>query len=267
MQMTRIDPAWVKLFATSDVHYRVPGMQDVRVRRNLLAGRDVGEPLSFDLYIANSRQAASFAPVVVLIHGGPISPDWATTPRQWRAFQSIGELLAASGLNAVLFDHRFHRREETDPAMDDIELVLNHIGANAAELGVDASRICLWAFSRGGIFLARYLRDPQASLRCLVAFYAALDADRPELSSACQIEASAGRLPPTLVAAASFEEVQGFKEGLSRFVNAALRKNLPLDLMIHAGGRHGFDVLDDDERTRDILGRTIIFIQNHLGPP
>jgi len=263
--MTRRDPEWVMLFARSDVQYRIPGMKDVRVRRNLLASRDLGEPLSFDLYVANSQEA-DFAPVVVLIHGGPISLDWVTPPSQWRAFQSIGEVLAASGLNAVMFDHRFHEREDTGPAIYDIELVLNHIGANAAELGVDGSRIGLWAFSRGGIFLARYLRDPPASLGCLVAFYAALDAEKPELSLACQTEASAGRLPPMLVAAAGLEDVQGFKEGLGRFMNAALRKNCPLDLMMHAHGRHGFDVLDDDGRTREILERTIEFLQNHLCP-
>jgi hypothetical protein len=108
---------------------------------NLLANRDLAEPVPFDLYIATShQQATSLAPVVVLIHGGPISQDWATTPKQWRAFQSIGELLGASGLNAVMFDHRFHHREETAPTIDDIDVLLTHIGANAIELGVDGSR-------------------------------------------------------------------------------------------------------------------------------
>ena len=264
MRMTRKDPEWVTPFSTCNVQYRVPGMKDVRVRRNLRASRDLAEPVPFDLYVATSQQAASLAPVVVLIHGGPISQDWATTPKQWRAFQSIGELLGASGLNAVMFDHRFHRREETAPAVDDIDVVLTHIETNAIELGVDGSRICLWVFSRGGIFLARYLRNPPVSLRCAVAYYAALDADKPELSSACQIEASAGRLPPMLVAAAGLEDVPGFKDGLSQFVNAALRRNLPLDLMIHARGHHGFDILDDDQRTVDILRRTVEFLQNHL---
>jgi dienelactone hydrolase len=262
--MTKVDPAWVAYFAKTDIHYRAAGMQDVRVWRNLVAKRDVGD-LSFDLYPATSSQTTSVAPVVVLIHGGPISPDWATTPRHWRAFQSIGELVAASGLNAVIFDHRFHQQEEAGPAVADIEFMLAHIGANAAELGVDGSRLCLWAFSRGGIFLARYLKHPPSALRSLVAFYAALDADKPELSLAYQVEASTGRLPPMLIAAAGLEDVPGFKVGLNRFVTAALSRNLPLDLMIHAAGRHGFDVLDDDERTRDILRRTIEFLRKHLG--
>jgi hypothetical protein len=67
-----------------------------------------------------------------------------------------------------------------------------------------------------------------------------------------------------LVAAAGLEEAPGFRDGLSQFVNAALRKNLPLDLMIHARGRHGFDVLDDDRRTVDFLRRTVEFLRNHL---
>src|SRR5262249_28048758 len=42
MQTIRKDPEWVTLFARSDVHYRVTGMKHARVRRNLLASRDLG---------------------------------------------------------------------------------------------------------------------------------------------------------------------------------------------------------------------------------
>jgi len=89
--MAREDPSWVAYFAKTDIHYRVPGMKDgVRVRRNLLAERDLGECVSFDLYQAILAQGASVAPVVVLSHGGPISLDWATTPRHGEHFSRSG---------------------------------------------------------------------------------------------------------------------------------------------------------------------------------
>src|SRR5262249_6275935 len=79
----------------------------------------LAEPLSFDLYVANSQEATGLAPVVVLIHGSPISPDWVTRPRLWRAFQSIGEVLAASellthGLTLTFFDEPQPRSGDAD---------------------------------------------------------------------------------------------------------------------------------------------------------
>jgi hypothetical protein len=39
-----------------------------------------------------------------------------------------------------------------------------------------------------------------------------------------------------------------------------------LDLLTHPEGRHGFDILDDDERTRAILRHTVEFLRGRLAP-
>ena len=53
-------------------------------------------------------------------------------------------------------------------------------------------------------------------------------------------------------------------EATDYFVQQALKKNIEVDLLNHATGQHGFDSRDDDERTRDVLRRTVEFIRIHL---
>lgn len=49
------------------------------------------------------------------------------------------------------------------------------------------------------------------------------------------------------------------EELLDSFVSRALDSNIPLELMNHPQGRHGFDILDDDTRcSRSLLERWIL---------
>jgi hypothetical protein len=56
-------------------------------------------------------------------------------------------------------------------------------------------------------------------------------------------------------------------DALDRFVREALVQNAPLDLLNHREGRHAFDILDDDARSREIISRTLEFLQAHLESP
>jgi hypothetical protein len=51
---------------------------------------------------------------------------------------------------------------------------------------------------------------------------------------------------------------------IDRFIAAALAHNAPLEALNHPEGRHGFDILDDDPRSREIAARTIEFLGTHL---
>jgi hypothetical protein len=51
---------------------------------------------------------------------------------------------------------------------------------------------------------------------------------------------------------------------IDRFIAAALAHDAPLEAIDHPDGRHGFDILDDDPRSRQIAGRTIEFLRTHL---
>jgi hypothetical protein len=53
-------------------------------------------------------------------------------------------------------------------------------------------------------------------------------------------------------------------ETIDLFVREALAGNAMLDVVNHSAGRHGFDILDDDERSREIIARAVAFAQAHV---
>jgi hypothetical protein len=112
----------------------------------------------------------------------------------------------------------------------------------------------------------------------VVAYYAALDIQqkapgsnaalseetRRDLSPLHHVQAQAGRVAPLLVARAGLDH-PFLNAGIDRFVTQALASNAALDLMNHPAGRHGFDILDDDARSREIIARTLEFLRARMG--
>jgi acetyl esterase/lipase len=229
----------------------VPGMEKVSVRRDVVYKTAAGQPLHMDVY--SPPGAAKARPAVILIHGGPIPRLGA---KNMGVYLSYGELLAASGFVAVTFDHRFLAPERANDAAADIADAVANVRKNAASLGVDPERLALWAFSGGGRFLAAPLRERPTWLRAVAAFYAVLD----ERS----LPDDARTLPPILVGRAGLDQPE-LNAGIDRFVQAALDKGVTIDLMNHAQGRHGFDILDDDARSKEVIRRAIDFLGDHLG--
>jgi pimeloyl-ACP methyl ester carboxylesterase len=245
------DPEWIVMAARAHCKYAVPGMDAVEVHPHLSYATRDGVTQRYDQYGAAPGCASK---VVLLVHGGPIPDNLHTTPVDWGLFQSLARLLAASGIVAVMFNHRFFSLDSAPTAMNDIEDLMSHLGAE---------RVCLWVFSGGGSLLARVLRNTPASVQCVVAYYAALAAQTSEFSAVDAIEENVGRIPPILVARAGLDRPQ-LNEAIDRFIAVALRKNATIDVMNHPTGQHGFDFRDDNERTREILARTVEFIQTSV---
>ena len=50
------------------------------------------------------------------------------------------------------------------------------------------------------------------------------------------------------------------------FVQLAIAKNAKIDFSNHSTGHHGFDLLDDNSRSREIIQRTLDFIRAYNSP-
>lgn len=251
---------------------RVPGMDATRARRDVVYRTVGAEPLHMDVY--SPAGTAGARPAVVLVHGGPIP---RTGAKNMGVFLSYGEILAASGFVGVTFDHRFLAPERLADAREDVAAAVGHVRSEAATLGIDPDRLALWAFSGGGPLLAAPLRERPSWLRALVAYYAALDLRQPppgaedtlgperrrEFSAVESLGNDARTAPPLLLARAGLDH-PWINGGIDRFVQEALARGATLDLLTHPDGRHGFDVLDDDARSRQIIERTLAFLRDAL---
>jgi acetyl esterase/lipase len=245
--------------------YSVPGMDQVRARRDLAYRKD--EPaLKMDLYLPKEAPPAGGWPVVVLVHGGPIPAGWA--PKEWGVYRSYGELLAASGLAAVTFNHGLHASADYPRAAADVDVLLAHLRAEARGYGIDPDRVAVWAFSGGGPLLASALAGRAPYLRAAVSYYAFLGppqaaAAEPRLSALELVRPASAPLPPLLIARAGRDDPE-LNASLDAFVTASLASGVTLELLTHPTGRHGFDIYDDDERSRAVIRRTVAFLRENL---
>jgi acetyl esterase/lipase len=252
----------------------VPGMDAVQANRDLVYKTVDGEPLRMDVYSLPGPLRPR--PAVILVHGGPIPKVGA---KNRGVFVSYGELLAASGFVAITFDHRFLAPARLTDAAADVADLVAHVRKRAASLGVDSERLALWAFSAGGPFLAAPLRERPTWLRAVVAYYGLLDLQRPppgvddgitaglrqSFSAVRGLDGDARKAPPILIARAGLDN-PWLNGGVDRFVQVAVAKDATLDVLNHPNGRHGFDILDDDARSRQIIRRTLEFLRDQLAP-
>ena len=265
-------------FVRRRVVYTLPGMDLVRVERNRAYREVAGSRLEMDVYSPAEAARGAALPVVILIHGGPV-PAGASA-KNMGVFLSYGELLAASGLMAVAFSHRFYAASALAEAAGDVAAAVTHARDHAEELGIDRDRVALWAFSGGGPLLSPALRERWPFVRAIAAYYAALDLQVPAPGAGSAITdetrrefsplhhlAAAGEQTPPLFVARAGRDNPWLNASIDRFVQEAIARNAPLELMTHPAGQHGFDILDDDDRSREIIARTLDFLKRRLPHP
>jgi acetyl esterase/lipase len=274
-----MDEATFQAMARMRVVYCLPGMEEGPVCRDVLF-KTVGDlPLKMDLYAPGDLVPGSARPAVIFVSGGDASADTLRT-REIGLYVSYGQLLAASGFVGIVFDHRglegYTRLREVGEDTDDL---VTYVRTHAASLGVDPERLCIWAFSAGPIYgLRTAFRTAPPYIRCAIAYYGGMsllnktyfhytEEEEPlfrEFSPASYLLETPDSIPSLFVARAALDR-PFLNESIDEFVQLAVAKNVPITFMNHPEGVHGFDMLNDNERSREIIRATLEFIKMHLG--
>ena len=230
----------------------------------------------YDAYLPTAAATPSRPPVAVFVHGdGPA--EFLREPRLWGQYRSWGALAAANGMAAITFDHRSSEgRTQIEPVIRQIHQMLDTVEQEADMLGVDPGRVAVWSGSAGVPFgFVAALDHP--SVRCQVAFYGPMDLRTDDSRAAPDVSADAlaehspithlerlgGGIQPLFIAKAGLDR-PGINDSIDAFVARAADLGAPVTLETHPDGRHAFDILDDDDRSREIIVQAIAFIRSHL---
>lgn len=231
--------------------YQVPEMDKTRVQRHTVGS------LTLDQYLPAQADQSGKLPAVLLVHGGPIPADLQPQPQDWGVYVSYGQLLGASGLMGLMFNHRYFGKDGVEQSGEDIKTVLDYLDSHAGALGLDRERLCVWLFSGAGKLLPAILRHSGGRLKSLVVYYALIDIKKKDLWPGLF-----SRTPLHIVQAGL--DHPKLNASLDQFVQQAQAAGANITLLRHDQGHHGFDILDDDDRSREIIRETVAFIRAHL---
>ncbi|MEU3795577.1 alpha/beta hydrolase [Streptomyces fructofermentans] len=222
-----------------------------------------------DLHLPEPRTPQEPMPAVLFVHGGPIPPDLAPTPRDWPFYLGYARHTAGLGAVAAVVDHRLHHITDYAQAAHDVAEALELLRADPR---VDESRIALWIFSGAGLLAAHWLTDPPPWLRCLALTYPIL-APLPGWGAVEDRFAPVGALrsaaaaPPPIVLTRAGRETPQIAATVAQFVAAAHETKTPLDLIDVPDGLHGFEIHEPTDEARDAVTRAARTVLAHLAHP
>jgi acetyl esterase/lipase len=254
------------------VLYTVPGMEDVTIRRDETYRTTEAGPLTIDVYCPPGTAAGAPLPAVVIVYGysdAGFPNVFGRTFKEMGAPVSWARLIAASGMIAILYSNR-------EPA-DDAMAVLRYVRQHASSLGIDGTRIGLWAASANVPVALSLLMQQEVPVAC-AALCNGYMLDVDGATGVADIQKTyrfanpcAGKSVddvrkdvPLLIVRSGRDRFPGLNESLDNFVRGALRGDLPLTLVNHADAPHGFDLFHDSETTREIIRGILSFLRFHL---
>ncbi|MFX1252558.1 MAG: alpha/beta hydrolase [Promethearchaeota archaeon] len=285
-------PENVKKMLKKPVVLRLPDMDKIQVHRDLLYKETDEIDLKFDVYEPRDLESGERRGVVIFVHGG-VPIDWLKDfdSRSWGQYQGWGRLVATSGLIGVTFTRRPEFSEERgsarfNAAVNDIDDLIIYIRKHANELSINKNLLGIWACSAGVPtgFRAGILHSSEY-IKCMVALYGLLDLrqrpdsisvathpswirnapekDLKEFSPLYHMEKFPSKVAPLLVIKAGRDH-ETINCNLNHFVKEASRINLDIEFINYPDGQHAFDILDDTDRSQQIMQRTLSFMKEHL---
>lgn len=233
--------------------------------------------LKMDIYSPEGSSTEMGYPAVVFVHGGPIEADMMPKPKDWGIFQSYGKLVASRGLVGVTLNHRLYAIENYPKSVGDVNDAIHFLSENDDCYGIDPNRLCIWGFSGAGPLLGSIIKSNLANIRCWLAFYAHLDlgnisrhlSDKLSAEEVGQFTTTSiledndmGNVPMFIARAGKDRPV--LNEAIDLFVREAVGKNRSITFVNHPNGRHGFDILDENKKTHDIIEMALSFIDTNI---
>ena len=224
--------------------YPLPEASTMAIQTDLVYKTIAKQDLHFDLYRPTNYASRRGLPVVVFMQG-----VGSGDVRKWAQYTGWGKLVTTIGMAGVVYDS--HEAGVAEDATD----LLDYLRRHAEELHLDGANVVLWSCSanvRAGLPLA--MGVGQTAIKAAVFYYGVVE-EIKELRMDL----------PMLVVRAGLDGVS-LNRGIDRLVARASAMNVPLTFINMPAAHHAFDIMDDNDASRDVIARTLDFMKTQTSP-
>ncbi|MBI9104929.1 MAG: hypothetical protein JEY99_21105 [Spirochaetales bacterium] len=263
--------SYFRKMINNSVYFQIPGMDSIKVIKDISYGSD---PLNkMDIYLPKDYDNSKKYPAVIFLSGDVYS-FMASGVKNWQLYQEYGKILAASGFVAITFNRRMSPGFSLlNESFDDIKALCDTVKNRAVEWSIDTTAISLWSFSGGGIYLGKVIKVlPFKSIVCFYCLFEPMQFrkyiakkisdDTLKAFSFLQYTSERNPLPPIFIAKAGKDRAM-INTSLDDFVKQLTARKIDFSLEFHDQGKHGFDVLNKDDRTGEIIGNALKFLEKN----
>ncbi len=225
--------------------YKIDGMEKIKAKREAYKTVE-GEQLNFDLYQPTDLKPKEKRGVVVFA-------NWKGRSRtEWMLMISWGKIVASSGMNAVIYQSAVKPDE-------DLNDVVDYLRKNAEKLQIDENRIGIFTMSGNTVAALPYMTDATRDyIRCGVIYYGMVSAVQNPIAPIVRKDL------PLMIVRAGLEQSAELNKRLDDYVKLLIEQNAPLKFINYAEGHHSFDLVDDTEKSREIIKETLEFLKKNL---
>ena len=234
--------AALALAQETKIVYPIPSPSDFSLSKSVVYGRWSGGELLMDIYHPTKIAGTARLPVVIFLN------TFGIPRREDEMYTGWAKIAAAHGFAAINADSHAGGLEQ------DFDLLLAYLADHAANLHIDANQVAVHAVS-GNVSLAFPLVEnpKRTAVKAAVMYYG--------LGDVSEFRAD---LPVLLVRAGL--DRPALNQSIGAFTADALVHNVPLTLLNYPGGHHGFDLIDDNDATREVIEQTFQFLKVKLTP-
>ena len=185
------------------------------------------------------------------------------------SYTSWARLLASNGIACITY-------ENAEPEKD-VSAVLDHLITNSKSIGIDATRIAIWACS-GNVPNAINLAKERGTLLASAIFcygytvdlgadtYVQDAADEFKFMSPIRNISREDKILglPFLVVRAGQDRMPNLNKSMDLFIEYSLHQNLGMEVINYPGGVHAFDLEDDTKAGQRVIHQVVDYTKSHL---
>jgi hypothetical protein len=213
---------------------------DITVTSDLEYGQSGTTRLAMDLY-KPAIAAGARVPGLVFFNRA------TGADRSQRFYAAWARAAASKGLVGILPDLR------AGSEAADFTLLVSYLAQHGAEHGIEGIAVYAGSGNVSNAFPA--VEDPkQTAITAAVMYYGAAPITQFRLDL------------PVLYVRAGLDRPP-VNESIASLTALAISQNAPVTLLNHAGGHHGFEMVDDDAVTRQVIEETLDFVKRATSAP